>query len=43
VVNDITGFNKKYFDQYKENDSTPKFLLGNSLGGLISSYVAAEN
>jgi len=42
LVKDIEGFNQLYIDKYGDEE-TPCFLLGNSLGGLITSYIASQN
>jgi len=39
-ISDINNFSQKYMEKYGDSD-TKLFLMGNSLGGLISSFVAA--
>jgi acylglycerol lipase len=42
VVNDIQKFNEEYCKQYDTSGDTPKFLLGHSMGGLVSTFLAAN-
>ena len=41
VVEDVINFSKAYVERYGD-DSTPVFLMGHSMGGLISSFVEAK-
>lgn len=42
VINDLEKFSIEYCKQYDQSGDTPKFLLGHSMGGLISTFMAAN-
>ena len=39
---DVEKFNELYLEKYG-SDNVPKFLMGHSLGGCFSSFIAAES
>lgn len=41
TLHTLNDFNKQYLKEFGDA-STPCYLLGNSLGGLISSFLASE-